>query len=145
MSLKDKIIKQSVKDEEWLKKAKERHENERCLEMSFLIALKILRYLRKHKISQKSLAEQMGCSPQNINKILKGRENLTLETICKLQDILEIELIQISENFEKIDIDSFNYEKQDLLKEEFPPIVKEYRKDKESKLSFSSDDFLKAV
>ena len=145
MSLKDKIITQSVKDEDWIKKAKERQQNESWLEMSFLIALKILRYLRKHKISQKSLANQMGCSPQNISKILKGKENLTLETICKLQDILKIELIQIPENVEKIKLNSHNYERQDLLKEEFPLIVKEYKKNKESRLNLGSDEFLKAV
>lgn len=103
MSIKDKIIKQAVKDDEWLEKAKNRQSNESWLEISFSIALKVLRHLRKNKISQKSIAKQMGCSPQYLSKLLKGKENLTLETICKLQNILGIPLIQIAESVEHVD------------------------------------------
>jgi transcriptional regulator with XRE-family HTH domain len=35
-------------------------------------------------------------SAQYINKIVKGKENLTLDTICKLEQALEIELITVS-------------------------------------------------
>jgi hypothetical protein len=36
----------------------------------------------------------MGCSPQYVNKLLKGSENLTLETICKMEKVLQIKLIE---------------------------------------------------
>ena len=35
----------------------------------------------------------MGCSQQYVSKILKGQENLSIETICKIEDALELELL----------------------------------------------------
>lgn len=34
-------------------------------------------------MTQKMLAERMGCSQQYVSKFLKGRENLALETLTK--------------------------------------------------------------
>ena len=34
----------------------------------------------------------MGCSQQYISKILKGQENLSIETIYKIEEALEIEM-----------------------------------------------------
>lgn len=78
----------------WIEKAEWAGKNEDWLKKSALIALKILRTLRAQSISQKDLAVQMNVSPQHINKIIKGRENLTLETICKLERVLRITLIE---------------------------------------------------
>jgi transcriptional regulator with XRE-family HTH domain len=44
-------------------------------------------------MTQKALAENIGVSPQYINKVLNGQENLSLQTIAKLSDALNIELI----------------------------------------------------
>ena len=41
------------------------------------------------KITQKQLAERMNCSQQYISKILKGKENLSLETLTKKENALE--------------------------------------------------------
>lgn len=79
----------------WLEDAKWRIENEGWLKHSQYIALTILRTLRAKKISQKELAEMVGVSPQQISKIVKGRENLTLETIAKLEAALGEILIEI--------------------------------------------------
>ena len=46
-------------------------------------------------MTQKKLAEIVGVSPQYINKVVKGRENLTLETIVKMEKALGIALIEI--------------------------------------------------
>ena len=56
----------------------------------------ILRELRLQSISQKELAERMDVSPQYINKVLKGYENLSLETISKFERVLGVSLINIS-------------------------------------------------
>lgn len=93
--IKNKIIQSATKNTEWLKEAKWRQENQDWLDMSGRIALKVLRYLRKEKITQKALAEQLGWSPQYLNKVLKGSENLTLETICKLQTATGLVLIEV--------------------------------------------------
>jgi hypothetical protein len=85
-----------VSDEKsgWLAKAKWREENQDWLDISFAIAVKILAAFRANKKtgtfpkSQKELAEAMDCSPQYVNKLLKGTENLQLETITKIGSIL---------------------------------------------------------
>ena len=46
--------------------------------------------LKEQKMTQKDLAEKMSVTPQYINKIVKGGENLTTETITKLENILGI-------------------------------------------------------
>jgi transcriptional regulator with XRE-family HTH domain len=43
-------------------------------------------------LTQKTLAERMGCSQQYVSKILKGQENLSLETISKIEEALSLEL-----------------------------------------------------
>jgi transcriptional regulator with XRE-family HTH domain len=79
----------------WRKKAKWRKENRAWLKRSQAIALRVLRSLRSRKMSQKDLAEMMGVTPQHISKIVKGRENLTLETIAKLEGALGIALMDV--------------------------------------------------
>lgn len=37
----------------------------------------------------------MGCSPQYVNKLLKGQENLQIETIFKIGKILGLKLIEV--------------------------------------------------
>ncbi|WP_400261910.1 multiprotein-bridging factor 1 family protein [Sphingobacterium sp. SG20118] len=64
---------------------------------SQLIALRILQSIRKKGLSQKQLSEQMSVSPQTISKWVKGKENFTLETIEKIENALDINLINIAE------------------------------------------------
>lgn len=96
----DKINKLATTSD-WIEKANKRQENKEWLKHSQKIALKVLRTLRKEKISQKSLAERIGVSPQYVNKIVKGKENLTLETISKLEKALSIDLMGASKVSEK--------------------------------------------
>jgi transcriptional regulator with XRE-family HTH domain len=77
------------------KKAIWRIENHKWLMLSAKIAIKTLSALRNKGISQKDLADKMNVSPQYINKIVKGQENLSLETITKLEAALGIQLIEI--------------------------------------------------
>ena len=57
------------------------------------IALDIMDKLDDLGWTQKVLAEKMGVSPQYVNKVLRGGENLTLETLLKLQTILDIPIL----------------------------------------------------
>ncbi len=93
--IKQKLFDQSIKDDKWLAEAKERQENEAWLNVSSAIALRILAWLRKNKMTQKELAHQLGHSPQYVNTIVKGSENLTLETIVKIEKIMGIKLIEV--------------------------------------------------
>jgi plasmid maintenance system antidote protein VapI len=46
-------------------------------------------------MSQKDLATKTGVSPQQVSKLLKGNENLTLETIAKLEAALGVVLLTL--------------------------------------------------
>lgn len=83
------------KTSNWAKDAKWRADNKDWLRHSFKIAVRILFELKEKNLSQKTLAEKMNVSPQYINKMVKGKEKLNLETICKLERALSIKLISI--------------------------------------------------
>ncbi|WP_310555539.1 helix-turn-helix transcriptional regulator [Flavobacterium sp.] len=91
----------SEKDSGWLEKAKWRQENEYWLDISFSIAVRVASTLSANKKaniypkSQVELAEAMGCSAQYVNKLLRGQENLQIETISKIGRILGITLIEV--------------------------------------------------
>jgi len=46
-------------------------------------------------MQQKELAEAMDVSPQQVSKIVKGKQNLTLQTVSKLEQVLGISLFEI--------------------------------------------------
>lgn len=72
-----------------------RKENEEWLRKSAKIALAVRRELRLHGMSQQDLAVKMALSPQYVGRILKGQENLTLETISKLEGAIGKILIRV--------------------------------------------------
>lgn len=45
-------------------------------------------------LTQKKLAERMGCSQQYVSKVLRGKENLSLETLCKIENALDLHIVQ---------------------------------------------------
>jgi antitoxin component HigA of HigAB toxin-antitoxin module len=78
----------------WKEKAEVRIENKRWLRYSQYVAMQMLNKMEAIGLNQRGLAERMGCSQQYISKILKGQENLSIETICKIEEALELELLQ---------------------------------------------------
>lgn len=93
--IKQRLFSLAITESKWLEQAKWRAENEAWLDVSSAIAIKILRWLRANGMTQKELAERLDYSPQYISKILKGSENLTLETITKIEKVLGIKLIEV--------------------------------------------------
>jgi transcriptional regulator with XRE-family HTH domain len=79
----------------WKESAQFAADNATWIKKSQLIALKVLRTLRELGITQKELAERMGVSPQHINKLVKGNENLTLETIARVGEALGVDLFEV--------------------------------------------------
>lgn len=71
-------------------------ENASWLRRSMHLAVEIRRQLRKRNMTQSRFAELMGVTPAQVTKILSGRENLGLKTICRIEDALGCELISIS-------------------------------------------------
>ena len=78
---------------DWKAKARYRRENRDWLKKSAAIAICVLDALKAQNLSQKDLAAKLDISPQQINKIVKGQENLTLETITNLEKALGIQII----------------------------------------------------
>ncbi|WNJ17454.1 helix-turn-helix transcriptional regulator [Pontibacter sp. G13] len=69
--------------------------NRPWLKRSAGIAIHVIQVLDKRGWTQKEFAERMGVSPQQVSKWLKGQENFRLETISKMEAVLEVELIEI--------------------------------------------------
>lgn len=81
------------------KERKELSKNNRAwLKKSVDIALKVLDVLEARNMSQAELATKLVVSRQQVSKIVKGQENLTLETISKLEDVLGITLMVVPES-----------------------------------------------
>lgn len=82
----------------WSAEAAERIKNRKWRGYSSQIARRMLAAIEETVgMNQRKLAELASVSPQQISKIAKGGENLTLETIAKLSDILGKELITFPE------------------------------------------------
>jgi len=83
------------------RRSRERRENRAWLTYSQDIALVLHYYMRVNEMTQRELADKMDVSPVYVVKLLKGGENLTLETICKLQDVLGENLINVARPYEQ--------------------------------------------
>jgi len=80
---------------DWHIEADERIANKVWQDKAFDIALRVIRHMRVNKISQVRLVDDMGMKAQSLNRILQGKENLTLETICRFESALNITLIEV--------------------------------------------------
>lgn len=87
----------SAEPSQWHEDAAFRNENKVWLRRSQAVAVKILQTLRAKNMSQRDLAAKMGVSAQMVNKWVKGMENFTFETISKLENALEIELMEVAD------------------------------------------------
>ncbi len=81
-------------ESDWRDKALWRRNNRYWLRYSQYMAMIVLDRLDELGLTQKQLAERMGCSAQYISKIMKGSENLTLETIAKLEASLDLDIFK---------------------------------------------------
>lgn len=58
------------------------------------IAIKAAIAMKQQNLSRTDVANRMNCSPQYVSRLLKGEENLSLETICKLENALHVPILQ---------------------------------------------------
>lgn len=93
----DAIVKPRSK--EAIERARSRKENREWLRMSQEIALALHYHIRNAGMTQKEFAEKLGVSPVYVGKLLKGEENLTLETICKLQEAICESIVSIAKPY----------------------------------------------
>lgn len=83
----------STTPSKWREEAEFRRKNREWLRYSQMIAMRMHDRMDELGLTQKKLAEMMNCSQQYISKILKGRENLSLETLFKIESVLDIKII----------------------------------------------------
>lgn len=70
------------------------------LRMSQDIALLLHYHMRIANISQVELAARMGVSPVFVHRILKGTENLTLDTIGKIESAIGKTMVSVPHPYE---------------------------------------------
>lgn len=83
--------------EEWRK-------NREWVTRSQEIALAVHYLMDKEHLKQCELAERMGVSAAYVGRLLRGGENLTLETICKLERAIGERLITVEEPYIKEEV-----------------------------------------
>lgn len=79
----------------WKEEAIEQLEQWDWMRYTMQIALKVRSSMRMKNMTQCELASKVGCTQQYVSLLLRGKENLTLETISKLERALGISLINI--------------------------------------------------
>ena len=84
---------QSETPSKWREEAEWRRDNWSWLQHSQRIAVKVLLQMKALGLTQKVLAERMQCTQQYVSKILKGKENMSLDTLTRLENALGIRFI----------------------------------------------------
>ena len=87
---------QSSTPSKWRENAEWRIANKSWLRYSQHIAMMMLDKMEVLKMNQKQLSELMGCSQQYVSKVLKGQENLSLETLSKIERCLKIQILSLN-------------------------------------------------
>lgn len=72
----------------------EENKDEKWMCHSQAIAATMSNRMEELGMTQRALAEKMNCTQQYVSKVLKGRENLSLETLCKIENALDIKILQ---------------------------------------------------
>lgn len=85
---------QSKNHSKWREKAEWRMANREWLRYSQQIAMMMLDKMEELGLTQKSVAEWMGCSQQYISRLLKGTENLSIETISNIEGALDLAILE---------------------------------------------------
>lgn len=77
----------------WQADAEYRRKNSRWLLYSAQISLLVKQRMTETGVTQVVLATRMGCTQQHISMLLRGKSNLTLETISKFEEALDFNII----------------------------------------------------
>jgi transcriptional regulator with XRE-family HTH domain len=77
---------------QWKERARKDRSNRRNITRAQAFALELMDYMDVHNIKQVDLANEMGVTAQQVNKILRAKANLTFETIDKIADALGVKI-----------------------------------------------------
>ena len=84
-------------DSQWKKIAEWNRMHKEVLDDLVVIAGHIRKSLKEKGWNQTKLAEKMGVTPQALTRIMKGGQNLSLQTIRKIEHVLDVRLIRVHE------------------------------------------------
>lgn len=76
----------------WKKRAKEDRINRRQISRTQAFAIELMDFMDSHQIKQIDIAKKMGVTPQQVNKILTAKANLTFETLDKIAIALGVNI-----------------------------------------------------
>ncbi|MDA3882438.1 MAG: helix-turn-helix domain-containing protein [Bacteroidales bacterium] len=94
MTNKEKILELVSKEKtNSVERNRSRIKNRAGIRESQSIALKVLVRLKEKGWKQTDLAKALNVTPQQITKIVSGKENLTIDTQIKLQEVLDIPIL----------------------------------------------------
>ena len=89
-------IRKMRKVSSWIEETKIENEQAEELLECRLIVLKIVRFMKDNRLSQRDLAEKLNVSPQYINKFLHGQcLDMKVSTILRYGKILGIKLLEV--------------------------------------------------
>ncbi len=74
----------------WKARAKQDKSDRRTNTRAQSFALELMDYMDKNGIRQNELAQKMGVSAQQVNKILRAKSNLTFDTLDKVERALGV-------------------------------------------------------
>ena len=77
----------------FLEEAQYVRDNWGWLKYSYAVALRVKARMEELGWTQKQLSAALGCTQQHVSALLKGRVNMTLETLSKLEEALNFDLI----------------------------------------------------
>lgn len=86
---------EAIPSHQWKEREDYKKANRKWLRKSVDVALRVLDILDEKEMSQNDLAGKLKVTRQQVSKILKGQENLTLETISRLEEVLGITLVKV--------------------------------------------------
>lgn len=95
------ISKKDAPNAKWKEIARWNEQHADCLDDLVIIATHIRSVLKDKGLSQKELAAALEVSPQALTRIMKGRQNLSLQSIRRIEKVLNIRLISIHEQHEQ--------------------------------------------
>ena len=85
----------------WLNTVNELSESKPWKKDAVIIGLIILDALEALKMKSKDLANALNITPQAVSKIVRGKQNLTLGTIRKIEAVLSVSLISLKHQTNK--------------------------------------------
>ncbi len=78
--------------QQWKEQARNYKKNRKQIRRAQKFAIELMGYMDEQGIKQKELAVLMDVSPQQVNKILRAKANLTFDTLDKIEEALKVEI-----------------------------------------------------